>query len=172
MRTNKKGMDCLNLVVAAILFLCASAQRAQADGANSFTQTNLVSDIPGMAKTTDPDLANPWGVSFSAASPFWVSDNGTGLATLYNGAGDKLGLVVTVPPPGAAPTGQVFNSSSSFNGDVFIFATEGGTITGWRGALGTTAEILYNPGTDGVYKGLAIGTTPNGTYLYATDFRQ
>jgi uncharacterized protein (TIGR03118 family) len=75
-----------------------------------------------------------------------------------------------VPPPGAAPTGQVFNSCSSFNGDIFIFATEGGTITGWRGALGTTAEILYSPGTDGVYKGLAIGTTPNGTYLYATDF--
>jgi uncharacterized protein (TIGR03118 family) len=169
MRTNKKGMDCVSLVVATMLFLCASAQRAQADGANSFTQTNLVSDIPGMAKATDPDLVNPWGVSFSSASPFWVSDNGTGLATLYNGAGVKQGLIVTVPPPGAAPTGQVFNSSSSFNGDFFIFATEGGTITGWRGALGTTAETL-SPGTGGVYKGLAIATIPNGTYLYATDF--
>jgi uncharacterized protein (TIGR03118 family) len=169
MRTNKKGMDCASLVVATMLFLCASAQRAQADGANSFTQTNLVSDIPGMAKVTDPDLVNPWGVSFSSASPFWVSDNGTGLATLYNGAGDKQMLVVTVPPAGATPTGQVFNSSSSFNGDLFIFATEGGTITGWRGALGTTAETL-SPGTGGVYKGLAIATTPNGTYLYATDF--
>ncbi|MGB7464246.1 MAG: TIGR03118 family protein [Candidatus Acidiferrum sp.] len=169
MRTNKKGMECASLVVATMLFLCASAQRAQADGANSFTQTNLVSDIPGMAKATDPDLVNPWGVSFSSASPFWVSDNGTGLATLYNGAGVKQMLVVTVPPPGATPTGQVFNSSSSFNGDLFIFATEGGTITGWRGALGTTAETL-SPGTGGVYKGLAIATTPNGTYLYATDF--
>jgi uncharacterized protein (TIGR03118 family) len=170
MRTNKTGMHYLSLVVAAMLLLCVSAQRVLADGANSFAQTNLVSDIPGMAKTTDPDLVNPWGVSFSSASPFWVSDNGSGLATLYNGAGDKLGLVVTVPPAGAAPTGQVFNSSSSFNGDIFIFATEGGTITGWRGALGTTAETLYDPGTGSVYKGLAIGTTPNGTYLYATDF--
>jgi len=170
MRTNKKGMDCASLVVATMLFLCASAQRAQADGANSFTQTNLVSDIPGMAKTPDPNLVNPWGVSFSPTSPFWISDNGTGLATLYNGAGDIIPLVVAVPPPGSAPTGQVFNSSSSFNGDAFIFATEGGTITGWRGALGTTAEILSNPGTGSVYKGLAIGTTPNGTYLYAADF--
>jgi len=169
MRTNKKGMDCASLVVATMLFLCASAQRAQADGANSFTQTNLVSDIPGMAKTPDPNLVNPWGVSFSPTSPFWISDNGTGLATLYNGAGDIIPLVVAVPPPGSAPTGQVFNSSSSFNGDLFIFATEGGTITGWRGALGTTAETL-SPGTGGVYKGLAIATTPNGTYLYATDF--
>ena len=169
MRTNKKGMECASLVVATMLFLCASAQRAQADGANSFTQTNLVSDIPGMAKTTDPNLVNPWGVSFSPTSPFWISDNGTGLATLYDGAGDIIPLVVAVPPPGSAPTGQVFNSSSSFNGDLFIFATEGGTITGWRGALGTTAETL-SPGTGGVYKGLAIATTPNGTYLYATDF--
>jgi len=170
MRTNKTGMHYLSLVVAAMLFLCASGQQTQADGTNSFTQTNLVSDIPGMAKTTDPNLVNPWGVSFSSGSPFWISDNGTGLATLYNGAGDIIPLVVTVPPPGgAAPTGQVFNSSSSFNGDLFIFATEGGTITGWRGALGTTAETL-SPGTGGVYKGLAIATTPNGTYLYATDF--
>ena len=169
MKTNKKGMDCASLVVATMLFLCASAQRAQADGANSFTQTNLVSDIPGMAKTPDPNLVNPWGVSFSPTSPFWISDNGTGLATLYDGAGDIIPLVVAVPPPGSAPTGQVFNSSSSFNGDLFIFATEGGTITGWRGALGTTAETL-SPGTGGVYKGLAIATTPNGTYLYATDF--
>jgi uncharacterized protein (TIGR03118 family) len=169
MRTNKKGMECASLVVATMLFLCASAQRAQADGANSFTQTNLVSDIPGMAKTPDPNLVNPWGVSFSPTSPFWISDNGTGLATLYDGAGDIIPLVVAVPPPGSAPTGQVFNSSSSFNGDLFIFATEGGTITGWRGALGTTAETL-SPGTGGVYKGLAIATTPNGTYLYATDF--
>src|SRR5260370_38500547 len=114
MRTNKKGMNCLSLVVMAKLLLCASAQRAQADGANSITQINLVSDIAGMAKTTDPDLANPWGVSFSDASPFWVSDNGTGLVTLYNGAGVKQGLVVTVPPPGdAAPTGQVFNGNSA-----------------------------------------------------------
>jgi hypothetical protein len=61
-----------------MLLLCANAQRVLADGANSFTQTNLVSDIPGMAKTTDPNLANPWGVSFSSGSPFWISDNKTG----------------------------------------------------------------------------------------------
>src|SRR6478609_1457028 len=104
----------------------------------TFIQDNLISDGSIPAQATDPNLVNPWGVSFSPTSPFWISDNGTGLATLYNGAGDIIPLVVAVPPPGSAPTGQVFNSSSSFNGDLFIFATEGGTITGWRGALGTT----------------------------------
>jgi uncharacterized protein (TIGR03118 family) len=159
------------VLVAGILLVAGSVQQVLADGtADNFKQTNLVSDLPGVAKTTDPDLVNPWGVSFSATSPFWVSDNGTGLATLYNGAGDKLGLVVTVPPAGSTPTGQVFNSTSSFNSDLFIFASENGTITGWRGALGTTAETLYSSPADGVFKGLAVATTASGTYLYATDF--
>jgi uncharacterized protein (TIGR03118 family) len=174
MRTNKKGMDCLSLVVMAILLLCASAQRAQADGANSFTQTNLVSDIPGMAKTTDPNLANPWGVSFSSGSPFWISDNKTGLATLYDGAGDIIPLVVTVPPPlggipPSAPTGQVFNGNASdFGGSHFIFATEDGTISAWTG--GTTAALSFSSPVGAVYKGLAIASNSQGTFLYATDF--
>jgi uncharacterized protein (TIGR03118 family) len=174
MRTNKKGMDCLSLVVMAILLLCASAQRVLADGANSFTQTNLVSDIPGMAKTTDPNLVNPWGVSFSPTSPFWISDNGTGLATLYNGAGDIIPLVVTVPPPmggnpPSAPTGQVFNGNASdFGGSHFIFATEDGTIAAWTG--GTTAMLVASGGPGAVFKGLALANTTSGAQLYATDF--
>jgi len=105
---------------------------------NTFKQTNLVADIEGKAVTTDPNLVNPWGISHSATSPFWVSDNGTGVSTLYNGAGMKQLLVVTIPPPAgsppdttATPTGQVFNSTVAFtvtNGTKsapsrFIFAT-------------------------------------------------
>jgi len=162
------------LVLGIILLIASSAQRTLADGVNNFTQTNLVSDIPGVAATTDPDLVNPWGIAFSPMSPIWVSDNGTGLATLYTGAGTKLGLVVSIPAPSggpSAPTGQVFNNTSSFNGDRFIFATENGTISGWRGALGTTAETLVNnSGAGAVYKGLAQATIGSNTYLYATDF--
>jgi len=169
MRTMVKSLYRI-VLAAGILLVVGGAERVLADSADNFKQTNLVSDIPGMAKTTDADLVNPWGVSFSSTSPFWVSDNGTGLATLYNGAGDKLGLVVSIPPAGSAPTGQVFNSTSNFNGDLFIFASEDGSITGWRGALGTTAETLLTPSGGAVYKGLAIGTTASGTYLYATDF--
>jgi len=176
MKTIEESLYRIALVVAALVLVASSAHRVLADGAsNNFTQSNLVSDIPGLAKTTDPDLVNPWGVSYSPTSPFWVSDNGTGLATLYNGAGDKLGLTVTVPPPTGssglgAPTGQVFNgNSANFNGSHFIFATENGTITSWTG--GTSAVLnVDNSASGAVYKGLAMGNFSGGSYLYATDF--
>jgi len=140
-----------------------------------FTQTNLVSNIPGLASHTDPNLTNPWGISSSGTSPFWVSDNGSGKSTLYNTAGTPQGLIVTIQGAGGinsgVPTGQVFNGSTNFKGDVFIFAGEDGTVSGWRGTLGTTAEILANNSAAGaVYKGIAIGTTGQSTYLYVADF--
>ena len=83
------------LIAAATLSMPASA---------TYIQTNLVSG------TSDLDLVNPWGLVASSTSPFWVSDNGSGLATLYNGSGTKQGLVVTIPPGGTAtPTGVVFS---------------------------------------------------------------
>jgi len=138
--------------------------------APSYVQHNLVSDLPGVASFTDPDLVNPWGISFSPTSPMWVSDNGTGLSTLYNGGGVKQGLVVTIPPTGSAPTGQVFNpNTANFAGARFIFATEDGTIAAWSG--GTNAiQKVDNSGAGSVYKGLALGTNGSGTFLFATDF--
>jgi uncharacterized protein (TIGR03118 family) len=142
---------------------------------NSFYQHNLVSDLPGVADFTDPDLVNPWGISFSTTSPMWVSDNGTGLSTLYNGLGVKQGLVVTIPPPmgqqgPAAPTGQVFNpNSANFGGARFIFAAEDGTISSWSG--GTNAVLkVDNSGAGSVYKGLALANIGSANFLYATDF--
>src|ERR1051325_9019208 len=111
-------------------------------------QINLVSDGAVTANVIDPDLKNPWGIAFGPSTPFWISDNGTGLSTLYSGDGTKAGLVVTIPPvPGSpisitsTPTGNVFNANSaggSFMKDRFIFATEDGTIVGWQPSLGTT----------------------------------
>jgi uncharacterized protein (TIGR03118 family) len=125
-----------------------------------YQQTNLITSA------TDPDLINPWGTSFSATSPFWVSDNGTGKATLYNAAGVKQGLIVSMPA--ADPiTGQVFNGTASFNGDTFLFASENGHIDGWRGALGTNAEQLSSVAS-AVYKGLAITNAKNT--IYAANF--
>src|SRR5205085_1980927 len=114
---------------------------------------NLVTDDQGVnaAQITDPSLVNAWGISHSAGSPFWVSDNGTGVSTLYSvnpatNATTKIGLTVTIPPAGSGnPTGQVFNTASgsgAFNADAFLFVSEDGTISGWRGALGTNAEVL------------------------------
>jgi uncharacterized protein (TIGR03118 family) len=148
------------VVLALVLFLGGGGRLTA-----GYSVTNLVSDVPGLARFTDADLVNPWGVSFPATGPFWVSDNGTGLATLYSGAGVKQGLVVTMPDH-APITGQVFNGTSGvFNGDLFLFAAENGGIFGWRGALGTTAETLLAPSSN-VYKGLAI----NGSTLYAARF--
>jgi uncharacterized protein (TIGR03118 family) len=145
-----------------------------------YVQTNLVSNIPGKAANTDPNLQNPWGISFSpGGSPFWVSDNHAGVSTLYNGAGVPQGgpLIVTIPGVGGnpgAPTGQVFNlsnASGAFNGDLFIFAGEDGFVTGWRGSLGTTAEVLQDDSAAGtVYKGLAFSTDGTNSYLYGADF--
>jgi len=152
------------LRLAAILLSLAVPHLATA----GYVVTNLASDLdmgPGVFQ--DPDMQNPWGLTSRGASPFWISNNGTGLATLYNtssGAAVKQGLVVTIP--GLAPsTGTVGNLSSSFNGDLFLFAAENGGIYGWRNALGTTAETLLLPSSS-VYKGLAI----NGSTLYAANF--
>jgi uncharacterized protein (TIGR03118 family) len=141
-----------------------------------FTQTNLVSDVPGMAANTDPNLKNPWGVSFSATSPFWASDQRTGLATLYNAAGTPQGLVVTIPgsaTPPTGPTGQVFsNVGGSFlvgaAPATFIFDNLNGTISGWNGGAGTTAVVEHTtPGA--IYTGLAQATNGSGTFLYAAN---
>jgi uncharacterized protein (TIGR03118 family) len=143
-------------------------------------QTNLVSDIPGLALTLDPQLKNPWGISFSGGSPMWVSDAGTGVSTLYNGAGAKQALVVGIPGPGGGvpgvPTGQVFNSAGAFqlsNGAnaTFLFASATGTISGWNGAAGTTALTQVNNFAGGAeYTGLALGGSGAGARLYAADF--
>jgi uncharacterized protein (TIGR03118 family) len=142
--------------------------------ADSFTQTNLVSNVPNLAANTDPNLKNPWGVAFSATSPFWTSDQGTGLATLYNAAGNPQALVVTIPgsaTPPSGPTGMVFsNVAGSFlvgaTPATFIFDSLNGTILGWNG--GTTATVEHTtPGA--IYTGLAQATNGSGTFLYAAN---
>jgi uncharacterized protein (TIGR03118 family) len=156
----------------------------------SYQQTNLVADQTGVAPATDPHLINPWGLAASATGPWWTSDNNSGFSTLYNGQGQIISLVVTVPPPGgsaagtiSAPTGIVFNSTTGFvvskNGvsgaAAFIFSTEDGTISGWNPTVDRTHAILTvdrsKVGPGAVYKGLAIGSTSAGTFIYATNFR-
>jgi uncharacterized protein (TIGR03118 family) len=145
---------------------------------DGYRQANLVSDLPGIAQLQDTNLVNPWGISFSATSPFWISDNGSGLSTLYsvtvdtNGSSQvsKIGLAVAIPGEGV-PTGQLFNNTGEFNGDVFIFAGEDGTISGWRGALGTTAELLVSR-TNAVYKGITLVANTGTPQLLLANFRE
>jgi uncharacterized protein (TIGR03118 family) len=168
-------------LVAAAAVVAASVWIAPAClAAGVYQQSNLVSDLPGMAAHTDSHLVNPWGIASSANSPFWVADNHTGVSTLYDSSGAPQSLVVTVPPaPGGtegSPTGTVFNGSTDFEVSPgsparFIFATEDGTISGWAPSSGTAAVIkVNNSPSEAVYKGLAIGNNGTNNFLYATNF--
>jgi uncharacterized protein (TIGR03118 family) len=159
-----------------------------------YLQTNLVSDIEGIARHTDTQLVNPWGLAYGPGGPFWVSENNAGVSTLYSSLGQKQHLVVNIPappsaPPGSVgtPTGVVFNATGGFDvsqggrkgSSVFIFATEDGTIVAWSPGVEFNQAIIAvdnstNPtAADGaVYKGLTMGTdSAHHTNLYAADFR-
>ncbi|HEX5156281.1 MAG TPA: TIGR03118 family protein [Ktedonobacterales bacterium] len=191
-RALNMALRLLAIAVALSAGLLLAQQTASADGRNGFyQQTNLVSDLPGVARVTDPNLVNSWGIVHGPTTPFWIADNGTGVSTLYDGAGNPFPvgspLVVTIPPPKgspagttAAPTGIVFNPTSGFvvsqgnnsGAALFLFATEDGTISGWNRNVDPTHAILEvdkSPGA--VYKGLALASNGAGTFLYATNFR-
>ena len=187
----------MSVVAIACLLLQLLPAAAAPQSGGFYQRTNLVSDIAGVARFTDPNLVNSWGISHSPSGPWRISDNGTGLSTAYNGNGVSVPPVVTIPlPPGvtgtAAPTGNVFNSVNSTNPNdfvikqngksgpsIFMFATEDGTISGWNPAVDRTHAILkvdfskekLGKFVGAVYKGLAIGRSDGKDFIYATDFR-
>lgn len=170
-RRRPRALLVLALTVGAALFVVAPLSAAQQ---TLFKVTPLVSDQPGVAPVTDPDLVNAWGLTSSATSPWWVSDNGTNKSTLYTGTGAKQGLVVTVA---GAPTGAVFNSTASGfqlptgGKALFLFDTENGLVRAWNGAQGTTAiRVANRSDVDAIYKGLALADTSAGPRLFAADF--
>ncbi len=169
-------------LVAALstVALAAATPLTAAPPGGEYTVTALVSDVPGAAPVTDPNLVNAWGLARSATSPWWVVDNGAGngKATLYNNAGAIVPLVVDVA---GGPTGEVFAgvANNFLVGTAtdptplrasFIFASEDGKIRAWRG--GSTALVTADrSGVGANYKGLAIAQpTPGVPLLYAADF--
>jgi uncharacterized protein (TIGR03118 family) len=182
---------CLTLAVALPTTASAhTGSRAhQAVTGNRYVQTNLVSDVPGLAQQTDPNLVNAWGASYLGTSPLWVSDNGQDVTTLYTGGvhGSPQAIVpLVVSIPGGEPTGQASNPTTGFavtasDGSTgparFIFVSESGHITGWNPAVGsvggatsTQAQDAIRP-TGGLYKGVALGITRSGSArLFAANF--
>jgi uncharacterized protein (TIGR03118 family) len=171
------------LALAFTLVLCALGTRAGNTGTtNNYKQTNLVADTAAAgAAHVDPNLINPWGIAFLPGAPFWVSDNNSGVSTLYDAAGNINSLVVTIPPPAGnsalpTPTGIVVNLGPGFavggRTSLFIFATEDGTISAWNG-LGTNAILAVDNSAGGgaVYKGLTQVQNAFGTFLLAANFR-
>ncbi len=162
--------------IRALALAIALAAASMSARAVPVSVTNLVTDdqAANPAQVTDPGLVNGWGISYSPTSPFWVSSNGGGTAVVYRvnpatQATSKVGLTVSIPGAGSI-TGQVFNAGGAgqFNGDAFLFVSEDGTVSGWRGSLGTSAEPLAS--MNAIYKGAAYATVGGNGYLYAADF--
>ena len=160
-------------------------QRCLLDAGIGYVQTSLVSDIKGLARTFDPNLQNPWGVSQNTEGQFRVADNATGVSTEYSAAGQIIGTPVTIPtPPGvtppSAPNGNVFNTTNDFvishDGKsapaTVIFSSENGTIVGLNPAVDPNEGILEADlsQSGAVFKTLTAGSVNGANYLYASDF--
>jgi uncharacterized protein (TIGR03118 family) len=180
------------VTAGALTALGVTAASAGASPPGGYQQINMVSDQPGVAPLTDPDLVNAWGLSASPGtdaapgSPLWVSDNGTDKTTLYSGASATTVTKVPTFPNGidvtsGAPTGQVFNADTDPNGffvhdaaghsarAAFIFDSENGGIDGWNPGVGATGpgpstvtEVAVKNGANAVYKGLAQAVASDG----------
>ncbi len=177
-----------HIVASFALVLAFAVTNARADNGSGYQLQILVSDGSVAAKDLTPDhnLVNAWGLAFSATSPAWIADNGTGLSTVYNGNGDILSLVVQIPSPtdltGGTPTGIVANVSTAATSfpvagaaSRFIFSTEDGIIAGWPGT-GTQAIVAVDNSVNtlgpnhAIYKGIALSAGGTAQLLYATDF--
>lgn len=161
-----------SLLLGLLAISCPTILLAQQTG---YKQTNLVANVAGVANHTDSQLSNPWGISFLPGNPFWIANNNGGTSTLYDAAGNKQQLVVTIPgasmnpcSPGC-PTGTVANSSSDFNGGAFLFDTEDGIIANWTGANSAVVAV-DNSASGAVYKGLALLNNGSGNFLLAANF--
>jgi uncharacterized protein (TIGR03118 family) len=152
--------------------------------AQRYQRTDVTTDsfaVSSSAANLDANLVNAWGLSRGSGGPWWVSDNGTGVSTLYNGTGAPQALVVTIPTPdgtgSSAPTGTVFNATAVFPAatgkkSIFLFVTEDGTISGWNpGVDATHAVLLVNRAGKAIYKGCAIAQGKSGPQFYATNFQ-
>jgi uncharacterized protein (TIGR03118 family) len=175
------GKNLPALVVTVMAFVVCLSSLANAAG---YKAKMLVADQTGVAANTDPHLINPWGISLSPTGPFWVSDNGTGLSTLYNTTGVPQSLVVTIPPVAGGtvgvPTGTVFNGTTDFSvtkgtksGPApFLFVGEDGSISGWNPTVDPTNAILVvdNSASQSDYKGMELGNNGTANFLYVPNF--
>jgi uncharacterized protein (TIGR03118 family) len=183
MKTIHTSIKTTLLVLIAMSFTAAFAR------ADTYSWTNFQSDIAGVAQHVDPNLVNPWGMAASPSGTIWVSDNGTGVSTLYHQDGTAVSLVVTIPTAArnrgtGNPTGVVFNGTTFFevtkNGNsapsLFIFVSEDGSISGWNPTLDQThAIIAVDNGTNrgvnhAVYKSATLGMANGHNFLYVSNF--
>lgn len=170
----------ISLAAGALALTAASA----APASDFYQQRNLVSNTPALhAEQLDANVVNAWGLVVNPYHLTWVANNGTGVATIFDGNGKPANLVVTIPGPNGAagtPTGAVYYGGAGFvitkgkasGPSMFLFAAEDGGISGWSPTVDRTSAIrvIDNSGKNAVYKGIAISGAGQGNLLYATDF--
>jgi uncharacterized protein (TIGR03118 family) len=189
MRFNYKAGVSVVILVNTCVLAATMAVQAQPLTLNGFNQFNLLSNQSGAANAMDANLVNPWGIAFDSTDPFWVTENGTGLASVFStdGTNPPLGSVMDIVVPAANgsvefgnPTGVVYNAANTFtmnvNGDLgvpkFIFVTQFGAITAWSPTIGHgRAYVMSNRNGDNcVYTGITEAEYQGRNYLYVTDF--
>src|SRR5215471_18571031 len=169
----------------AVIIIAPHVRSASVLPPPTFTQTNLVSDVPNMARRTDTNLVNPWGMALGLNSGLWIAINGSGRSASVDGTGQPVAPgTVTIPTPDgsgkSAPTGVATNATTGFiisaggksAPSTELFATEDGTIAGWSMNVDPANAVIAvnNSSMGAVYKGLAIGFNRHGTFLFATNF--
>lgn len=176
-----RSMKTLGAVVIALAVLVSASTVAHAA---SYKPAFLTSDQTGTAPNIDPKLINPWGISFSGTGDFWISDNNSGVSTLYNSTGVPNSLIVTIPSASGtgtgAPTGTVFNGTTGFtitqNGHSgvasFLFDSEDGVITGWNPTVNPTVAVIAvnNSSSSAVYKAMELANNGTANFLYVCNF--
>lgn len=178
LRQTGKLQSTVVALVALVVILTGLANAA------SYRPKFLTSDQAGTAPNIDPNLINPWGISFSATGDFWVANNNSGTSTLYDSNGVPQSLVVTIPSASGSaagvPTGTVFNATTGFTitkgtksgPALFLFNSEDGVITGWNPTVDATNAVIAvnNSAASAVYKGQEMATTGGQTFLYNCNF--
>jgi len=166
----------LRALIVGLLAAQGVSSLASAQQQSGYSQTNLVANTAGVANHADSQLSNPWGISFIPGQAFWIANNNGGTSTLYDAQGNKQTLVVGIPTAGTnpcnpgCPTGTVANSVAGYFGNgAFLFDTEDGIIANWTGQ-GNAITVMDNSSHGAVYKGLALLTNNEGTFLLAANF--
>ena len=166
--------------IQRVAFLAFLPSLAYAQGGNSYTQSNLVSDGSVKAQVADTQLINPWGVAIGQQTPFWINTAGSGLSEVYDSGGNKQ-FVVKIPAAVASaqngsPTGIAFNPSTTDfalpqgAAALFIFDTLDGTISAWNASVSNAVVVADNSASGAVYTGLAIENNGTGNFVLAANF--
>ncbi|MDB5087151.1 MAG: hypothetical protein JWR09_1145 [Mucilaginibacter sp.] len=161
------------LLIITCFYACKKGQGVGRDF--DITQTNLAADTAGYkAARIDTNLNNAWGIAAAPGGPLWIASNHKGVSVVYDNSGNTVRQPVTIPSitPGqtGAPSGVVFNGTSDFGGNKFIFASEDGIILAWSSG-NSAMKVADRSSTSAVYKGIAIISDGNSNMLCLTNFR-